>query len=236
MLWVSSSVILAKEAVFSIMFHKSDPGTIITAGITTGNQKEVLMKRNSNKWTRGVFSIIALTLIATVQAQAAIIDLSDWKFQDTQTGYTWYDVDYFIGASFNSVDSLLAGSTYHIATTAEITQLFSNFPTDQNIASIIGYTMSDAVNSSTVDWYVSHGFFDNGDPNGVGEAYWSWADWSNLGSGEIYDSGLFDKDSSVDYIGMWIVDSSAAVPEPPAMFLVGLGLIGLAGIRRKQGI
>ena len=193
------------------------------------------MKRNSKKWTRGVLSIIALTLIATVQAQAAIIDLAGGQFQDTQTGFTWYDVDYFMGLSVNSVDSLLTNTTYHVATTAEITQLFSNFPTDQNLASIIGYTWSEADGSTEV-FYISHGFFDNGDPNGVGGAVWYWNDWLNLGGGEIFDSTVDDRDSAWEWIGMWVVDSSAAVPEPPAVFLVGLGLIGLSVIRRKQCI
>jgi hypothetical protein len=196
--------------------------------------KEMLMTRHIIIWTRGLVYILSLTLIAAVQAQATLIDISGGQFKDTQTGYRWYDVDFYQGLSFNTVDSFLAGSTYHIATTAEITQLFNNFPVDENIAPIIGYTMSTAIGSPTVNWSASHGFFDIGDPIGVGEAAWFWDEVLNPhGSGVISYSTYNDRDSAWDYIGMWVVDTTP-VPEPSALLLMGLCLIGLVKIRRKK--
>ncbi len=171
-------------------------------------------------------SVILLSLLVAGEAQSMLINDGN-MFTDTETGYTWMDVDVYQGQLFNSVESTLSGTLFHIATTAEVTELFNNFPTDQNIASIIGWTFSYS-DGPTID-YISHGFIDNLVTDSMGEAYWTWTEHLSQSVGIIFGSSIINRDYAEDYIGVWVVNSSDPVPLPPTILLLGSGLIGLAG-------
>ena len=175
-------------------------------------------------------SVILLCLFVAGEAESMLINDGN-MFTDTETGYTWMDVDIYQGRSFNNVESILSGTTFHIATIAEVTELFNNFPTDQNIASVIGWTFGYS-DGPTID-YISHGLFDKLVTDRIGEAYWSWTEHLSTGAGTIFESSnIYNRDSADPSIGVWVVNSS--VPLPPAVWLFGTGLLGLIGIGRRK--
>jgi hypothetical protein len=176
-------------------------------------------------------SVILLCLFVAGEAQSMLINDGN-MFTDTETGYTWMDVDVYQGQSINNVESTLSGTTFHIATVTEVTELFNNFPTDQNIASVIGWTFG-YHDGPTID-YISHGLYDKLVTDSMGEAYWSWTEHLSQGAGTIFESSnIYNRDSAEASIGAWVVNSS--VPLPPTVWLIGTGLIGVTGmVKRKK--
>jgi hypothetical protein len=175
-------------------------------------------------------SVILLSLFVAGEARSMLINDGN-TFTDTETGYTWMDIDVYQGQSFNSVESTISGTLFHIATTAEVTELFSDFPINQNIASIIGWTFG-YNDGPTID-YISHGLFDNLVTDHIGEAYWSWTEHLSHGAGTILQSSnIYNRDSAEASIGVWVVNSS--IPLPPTAWLIGIGLLGIIPISRKK--
>ena len=199
--------------------------------------------------------IVAITCLFVSNAHALIIDLPDVDglgyFKDTNTGYTWMDVDNFFHVPTKEMYATqLFGTGFHLANLSELTELQGSIPLNQTsfdyhfdvmggqISRLPGglcWTNPDGTTGCTPpppDAIV--GFYDNG--SGLSKAAWVEADdeWK-FEEFYFHPSGLFG--AVGPYIeGAFVVDSvrQPIVPEPSTMLLFGAGLLG-AFIRKRYG-
>jgi hypothetical protein len=185
-----------------------------------------------------------ILFIASNQVFAAIINPAleyDTYFYDTNTQYTWFDLAYFEGQSYNNVDALLKSNLqyngFQIATLDQIKQLLSSTHEANGVESY--YTKSyysylwDTMGGTMVpgrygDYPILGGLFDFGldEMSNLGWLY----DYSNLGpnyayNGLIleykpgYDEPYITKDRGYNNLGVWVVNTLTAEnpfvdPEP----------------------
>lgn len=69
--------------------------------------------------------------------------------------------------------------------------------------------------------------------NDTGGANWSWATSDYLTGGHAlwYEGSWSSRDGEMAF---YLTDDPVSTPEPGTLFLLGLGLIGVAGVRRKH--
>jgi hypothetical protein len=195
-------------------------------------------------------SCLVAILFATAPAKAGVIDVPDVTiggspyraFQDTTTSLTWLDLDNFATSNetYNTIVTLLIGSGFHVATTAELLVLEASIPAvPANFsaeAPIVGgnYAGSPYLSGSrNLIW----GLYDDGDPTLIS---WAWkfdtdTTWQSTVDAFDPNSALSSVNAAPDQdLGIWIVGTgSQSVPEPGTMFLFGLGAVGLAVARRR---
>lgn len=188
-------------------------------------------------------------------AYSMIIDLPDVDetgyFKDTNTGYTWMDLDNFPQIpTREAYATMLFGTGFHLANSTELTELQNSIPLTQAsfdyhfdvmggqpfmMPLIACWTNPDGTTGCTPpppDAIV--GFYDNG--YGLSKSSWVETDneWKNS---EFYfhPSGLFGPRGPY-LVGAFVVDSpiEPVVPEPSTMFLFGAGLIGIFLKKRRS--
>ncbi|HLF18689.1 MAG TPA: hypothetical protein VI749_07345 [Candidatus Omnitrophota bacterium] len=183
--------------------------------------------------------IILLLLCGGSKAQAFIVDLSDANgqgfFKDQATGFTWMDVDNFLGMSYTDIHTFLLGSDFHIATFVEIEQLKLAAPADPTLfdlhASIMG-------SSPTVN--LIWGYYDeDGNPNDGGSWNFKWGSnpfnqptdvwFTPIGSGT---------NQTFSNLGGWAVNTNLprtpVIPEPHSLLLLGQGLLAFIAFNKKR--
>jgi hypothetical protein len=197
--------------------------------------------------------LIGLSLVCLVgMADAALIDSGSISFlgstvgtfKDTSTGLTWLDLNSFYGwtsgpfsgESYNTWQSKLSGTDFHIATVADMAELVTNAP------AVPAQWLSDAtvMGAATTPRQLIWGLFDDGTTGTYAAWEWKYSDdtsWNT--SHDVYDKNsavgnvnpsLTDRD-----LGIWTVSNNviATVPVPSAILLFGPGLAGLAALRKR---
>jgi hypothetical protein len=190
---------------------------------------------------------VALFLLAGMPAVAGVIDVANVTigasqfraFKDQTTDRTWLDLDnFFTGYSYNSVEALLVGSGFHIATYDEVLALEASIPAvPANFAAeaaIIGanYPGSPhALGLRSLMWgvYASAGTEVYYAYRYGGDTNW-WSNGASIGKADL----LSVENPQEQDLGAWVVaDAASGVPEPGTFGLLAAGL-GVAALRRRM--
>ncbi len=191
----------------------------------------------------GLLSLSVGTVGAwTSAAQAGVIDAANVggyrTFQDTNTGRIWLDIDNFFDrntatSTFTGNDMIAAAQAagFTFALEADVHQLLDSLPLDggewSGYAAVMGYGAP-----RDLIW----GLY-QGDPDaGYAFAYSSMTAWSfvpNQGGCLDLISGCGNGPGAQD-LGLFAYQTGdVQAPAPGALALLGLGLAGLGGLRRK---
>ncbi|QDT31066.1 PEP-CTERM sorting domain-containing protein [Thalassoglobus polymorphus] len=193
-------------------------------------------------------------LIATAgQVQAGIINSADViiggnsfsTFTDDSTSLVWLDLDNFwdVTSTYNSIDSLLAGSGFHLATLPELNILQASIPAvPANFSSevvILGGNYVGNPHPGT-DRELIWGIYNDG--NSLDGISYSWkydgyTNWNFATNALSANQSLRSANSNNQDLGAWVVaDSVSAVPEPSSLALFGIGacVAGIGATRRRR--
>ena len=175
--------------------------------------------------------LCATGLFAAASANATLVNNANGTFTDTTSGYVWKTLSQFNNMNYNTaVASLSPG--FHAASATELATLTTDDPAiPANFTA--DYNAMGASSTRGLIW----GFFGNG-------TEWAWK--------FSYDTTWYTNDStangwaSLNYavspssaysdLGLFAVNTGAttSVPEPTSLAILGLGLVGLVGFRRKS--
>jgi hypothetical protein len=194
---------------------------------------------------RKIIFVLFAIFIASNIAFADIIntELNPEKyFYDTSTQYTWIDLSYFGGKSYDYVESIINSdpgySGFEIATLSQIQSLLSQYINKKSTFSYLYDIMGGATSSQNTQ-YIG-GLFNielNSDRSNLAWLY----DYMGLVlEYSTYDNPYILQNRSYGGFGVWVVntttenDPATQTPEPSTILLVSCGFAGIATIIRKK--
>jgi len=158
-------------------------------------------------------------------SNATIVDLPDVNgvgyFYDTAKGYTWLDIDTFVSKSFNEVEAALQGTSFSIATGADLREMHLHALAEKPLPEYFDYwcgIMGTAYQDG-LPWI--WGIYDNGVPGQYASAWVGGNPYSFWIYVDPEPTGMFPEmePNDRDYIdqgqGIWALSK---VPNPNAPF------------------
>lgn len=187
-------------------------------------------------------AMVFVSSAGIAKATLTVYDFSGTKVTyDSSTGNYWYwDIDQFSSQSYseqitsiaNLIVAGLAG-TWRMADHIEMQGLWNN-PVD-SIAYNFNHSYSWQNVSDGTTWKEWQGRYER--ISTLGDHHYGLFGWNGTNQ-SYYDYGLdyeiYDSYSHPNF-GAWVIlyGNPTPIPEPATSLLFGIGLIGLAGVRRK---
>lgn len=186
---------------------------------------------------------VIFTTVNTAFADIINTELNPEKyFYDTNTQYTWINLSYFSGKSYDYVEDVINSdpgySGFEIATLSQIQNLLSQYINKKSTFSYLYEIMGGATSSQNTK-YIG-GLFDielNSDRSNLAWLY----DYMGLVlEYPTYDNPYILQNRSYGGFGVWAVNTTTEnnpgghTPEPSTIALISAGLMGIAAIRRKM--
>lgn len=176
---------------------------------------------------------MAVFLLIAGPASASLIDQGDGTVWDNTAGLLWYQdltdfVDQTYGEQIASIGAL-SGDGWRMATDSDIDLLLDNSYQEIDAS----FTNTRYSSGGSYEYYYYYGRYDKVPDGYVNMHSMMLVRWDTVSATGIDNLSNYLDSSSNDRTGAWVVKDFSAVPTPAAIWLLGSGLLGLVGVRKK---